>query len=967
MRRMKATHPLHRPLGVFMPHSRPIVVSALVAALALASRPASAQIQAGEIFGKVTDPMGAPVPGATVSLASPALIRPLAALTAGRGTFRFPSLPVGTYDVKFEASGFVKLVRQGVRVETGFNAEVNAQLRVSPVEETVTVSGEPPVVNPTSTSIMSNFSKELLEAIPSARDPWVILEQTPGMVMDRQNVGGNWSGQQSSYVAHGSDRNQMWNLDGATITDMAAQSSPGYYDFDSFEEIQITTGGNDASQDAGGVSINFVTKSGGNSFHGSSRIYVVDQDLQSDNISPQLRAQGAGSGNPIKNIKEYGFEVGGPIKKNKAWFWAGYSKSEVRVGVVGFLKPGCTDADNRDCLETDLTELTNFNAKLTYQWSKEHKSSVLYNLGDKLRNARGAGPLNPPETTVRQTSPGYMAFFDHQWIASDRFTMNLKATHVDGGFLLDFHSDDLATVQPTFDIITGMNGRSGNRTENIRPTTEVRLDANYFLADFLGGDHATKFGLRYRSTPYQTIENRGGGATARFRNGLPSEGEIYRDGHTSRELWEYSAYLNDSYRRGRFTFNLGLRADYQDDEAKAANIAANPILPDLLPAVDFPGAESGATYFDISPRLGVTFALRGNGKTVLKSNLARYYGIGIYTAGTISPTGRTRLRYPWADRNGDRLVQRSELDLTRLLFFDTNYNPANPGSVTSPATVDPNLENDITDELTLGVEHELMKNFGVSLTYSWRHYKNTADNFRIGLQSAQFVPVSFTAACGNASCAQPSYTVTYWQLPFQRPAQTVLRNYQGQNRDYHGLELVARKRFSDKWLLNGSFTWQSTIRDYEGGADVDYQDPTNVAQQDGRPAGTLNVRWIGKLSAMYQLPWEMSLATFVNLRDGFPFNPFVVTPSRTGGLGTADVFVEPFARRRYETFRQVDVRLDKTIRLGKSKLVASLDCFNLLNEDVVLERIDRQNSANANFVEEILAPRVFRLGLRYSF
>jgi hypothetical protein len=761
----------------------------------------------------------------------------------------------------------------------------------------------------------------------------------------------------------------MFNMDGATITDVAVEdgSSPGYYDFDSFEEIQITTGGNDASEDSGGVSLNFVTKSGGNTFHGSSRVYVVDKALGSDNVTPELKAQGAGFGNPIKNVKEYGFEVGGPIKRNKAWFWTGYSKSDIRVGVVGFLRPGCTDADNRDCLETDITELTNFNAKLTYQWNKGHRSSALYNLGDKHRGSRGRGPLNPLETTVRQSSPGYMAFFDHQWIPSDRLTLNLKATHVDGGFLLDFHSDELADVQPTFDIITSMEGRSGTRTDNIRPTTEFRVDGNYFLANFLGGDHSTKFGLRYRSTPYQTITNRGGGATARFRNGIPAEGEIYRDGHTNRGMWEYSAYVNDSFRRGRFTFNLGLRADYQDDEARDANIAANRILPDLLPAVDFKGADSGATYFDVSPRLGITYDLRGNGKTVLKSNFARYYGIGLYTAGTVSPTGRTRLRFPWNDLNGDLLVQRNELDLGRLLFFDSNYDPARPASVVSPATVDPNLENDITDEITFGVEHELMRNFGIGLTYSWRHYTNTTDDFRVGLSSAQFVPATLTARCGNSTCEEPSYTVTYWQLPFTRPAATILRNYQGQNRRYHGLELVARKRFSDKWLMNGSVTWQSTRRHYEGGVDVDYQDPTNVAQQDGRPAGTLNARWIAKLSGMYQLPLGFSAAAFVNLRDGFPLNRHVRVTGRTGGLDTVDVYIKPFATERYPTFKQVDARLDKTFSLGRTKLIASLDGFNVFNANVVLDRNERQNSTAANNIEEILAPRIFRLGLRLTF
>jgi hypothetical protein len=944
------------------------VVSVCALAGAWAPR-AAAQMQAGEITGRVTDESGSPAPGVTVTLESPALIRPLSATSTASGAYRFPSVPIGVYSVRFELPGFTRLVREGVRVDTGFTAEVNGKLAVSTREETVTVSGESPIVNTTSTAITSNFTRELLDNLPSARDPWVILEQTPGMVMDRQNVGGNQSGQQSSFVAHGSDRNQMWNLDGATITDMAALgSSPGYYDFDSFEEIQITTGGNDASQDSGGVSLNFVTKSGGNTFRGSSRIFLVDKALQSDNITPALRTQGAGQGNPIKNIKEYGFEVGGPIKKNKAWFWGGFSQSDVRVGVVGFLKPGATDPDDdADSLETDLTTLKNINLKLTYQWAKGHKSSFLYNLGDKVRNARDAGPLRPIETTVRQTSPGYMAFLEHQWIPSDRLTLNLKASHVDGGFLLDFHSAELATVQPTFDIVTSMNGRSGTLSDNIRPTTEVRLDANYFLPELLGGDHSTKFGVRYRSTPYQVFTRTGGGATARFRNGVAAEANILRDGHTNRGLWEYSAYVDDSYRRGRFTVGLGLRFDFQDDEARAANVAANPILPDRLPALSFAGADSGATFADLSPRLRLTYDLRGNGKTLLKANLARYYGLGIYTAGTISPTGQTTLRYPWTDRNGDRVVQREELDLNRLLTASANYDPANPAAVVTPARVDPGLENDITDEFTATVEHELMKDFAVSVAYMYRHYTNTNTDFRVGLASSQFVPVPFTANCGNATCDQPSYSVTYWQLPFTRPAATELRNFQGQNRRYHGVEMTARKRFSDKWLLNGGFTWNSTVRHYEGGPDVDFQDPTNVLQQDGYPAGTLNARWVAKLSGMYQLPWGMSASAFFNLRDGFPFNPVVLSPSRTGGYGTVDVFVEPFATRRLEWFRQVDARVDKSFKAGRTRLIASLDCFNLLNEPMVLDRIARQNASNANNVTEVLAPRVFRVGLRLQF
>src|SRR6185295_4854547 len=217
-------------------------------------------------------------------------------------------LPIGVYAVSFELAGFKKTVRTDVVIQAGFNAEINGRLEISTVQETVTVSAASPIVDTKSNTLGSNFGKDLLDAIPSARDPWVILEQTPGMVMDRENVGGNQSGQQSAFGVHGGTGNQQWNLDGGTVTDMASSSSPGYFDFDSFEEIQITTGGGDASQEAGGVAINLVMKSGSNQFKGSARYYDANERFESTNAPAEVIAQGGGAGNPIKDVAEYGFE-----------------------------------------------------------------------------------------------------------------------------------------------------------------------------------------------------------------------------------------------------------------------------------------------------------------------------------------------------------------------------------------------------------------------------------------------------------------------------------------------------------------------------------------------------------------------------------------------------------------------------------------------------------------------------------
>src|SRR6476620_9508288 len=425
------------------------MVFALVAMFA-ATTLATAQSQTGEIFGKATDASGAVLPGVTVTLTAPNLLQPLTAITSETGTYQFPRLAVGTYAVKLELTGFKTVVNQDIFVSVGFSAQVNGQLGISTVQETITVTGESPVVDTRNTGTKQTFTNELLQSIPSARDPWVILQQTAGIAMDRENVGGNMSGQQSNYVSRGGNPfNNKWAVDGIDITDMAATgSSPTYYDFDAFEEMTINTGGVDVTQQTGGVGINLVTKSGTDRFKGSSRFYATDKSLESQNITDAQRNQGASSGNPIQNIKDYGIEVGGPIQKGIAWVWGAIGKQTVGVGVVGFFQPSpacqaikanplaSSISDVNNCLNTDLTELQTTNLKAEVQLFKGNKLS-LYNLfSKKVRNARNASDTTPIESTVRQaavskqygtwgwtTGPSPTYKFSDQWVATDRLLL----------------------------------------------------------------------------------------------------------------------------------------------------------------------------------------------------------------------------------------------------------------------------------------------------------------------------------------------------------------------------------------------------------------------------------------------------------------------------------------------------------------------------------------------------------------
>jgi hypothetical protein len=940
----------------------------VAAALAVVFVPGMVHAQSSsEIFGRVTDASGGVMPGVTVTLAGPSLITPQSTVSLESGAYRFPSIPIGLYSVTFELPGFNRLVRENVRIETGFNAEINARLDVSAVQETVTVSAAGPIVDTRSTTTGQTFNREMLERIPSARDPWVVLEQTPGIIMSQQNVGGNKSGQQSTFIAHGTGNNEVWNVDGGNITDMAASSSSLYFDFDAFEEIQIQTGGSDASVQSSGVSINLVTRSGGNTLRGSSRFYVVDNNLQGSNVTDELRAQGAGFGNPVKNIKDYGFEIGGPIMKNKMWYWGSAGLNDIEVGVVGFTNPG-GDPNNPDDLFSDVTKLKTYNAKTQYQWNRTNKTTLLYFFNDKVRNARGASPTMPPETTFRQTAPVHNVKFSHQWIPSNRLTMELQGFSMpNGGFKLLFHEDALADVQTATDLVTGQTWRSNQSNDNRRPQKELRVDGNYFLSSMLGGDHATKFGVGYRDTPFGFSSVRGGGATARFSNGTPIEATLYRNSNTETALKQLSAYVQDAYTSGRLTVNAGVRFDYQDDEALASTVPANVMIPELLPAVNFAGADAPMSFYDWSPRLGVTYDLSNDGKTVIKGNYAIYWGTGISTAGSLNPVGEVSLRFPWVDTNRDTFVQRGELDLTRILNRTGNYDPANPSSPISSTTIDPNFKNDRTTEASIGVERELMENFGVGVSYIHRIYPDyenfTATN---GLRSEDYVPVTFTVNCGNTTCSQPSFTGTYYQLPFTLPGTGTRRNAD-RTRVYNGLELTARKRFSNRWMLNASANVQSTVYNY-GGPNVSYQDPTDIEKLNGAQTGTANARWVGKLTGLYVLPWyDIGVSGFLNARQGYPFNRTILSPTRTGSIGTVQVDLDRWGDVRHENFYQLDMRLEKQFTFGRTKWAAAFDVFNLLNSNVVLGRTAQQNSTRANFVTEVLAPRVARFGVRLNF
>jgi carboxypeptidase family protein/TonB-dependent receptor-like protein len=1009
------------------------LVLALVALFA-ANTLASAQQQTGEIFGKVTDASGAVLPGVTVTLTAPHLLQPLTAITSETGTYQFPRLPIGTYTVKFELTGFKTVVNEDIIVNVGFSAQVNAQMGISTVQETITVTGESPIVDTRNTGTKQTFTNELLQTIPSARDPWVILQQTAGIAMDRENIGGNQSGQQSNYVSKGGNTfNNKWSLDGVDITDMSATgASPSYYDFDMFEEMTVNTGGVDVTQQTGGVGINLVTKSGTDKFRGSSRFYVTDKKFESQNIDDALRQQGATSGQPIQNIKDYGIEAGGPIKKGRAWVWGSYGKQKIGVGVVGFYQPTplCQSfkssaialqhsiTEVNDCLNTDLTELQATNLKGEVQLFKGNKLSLFNNFAKKVRNARGASDLNPIETTTPQgavpsiygfgksywtigPNPVYKA--GDQWVLSDRTLLDVQWAHIGNNFILDFHSPELANVQPTFAIANSLNGRSGNQSIFIRPVQSVDVNLNYFMPGRAGGDHAFKIGGHWRDAFSFSQGHYGGFATARFQGNDTSvdcaalaaanpgavtrwcQADLRRDNQTQYDLLNWSAYVQDTLTHGRATLQLGLRWDYYHDQALASSVVANPLFPEWLPAINFAGGDPKVIFNNFSPRVGITYDITGNGKTIAKANYARYYG-QVGTGGVsfqVNPVTAASVRFPWTDANGDKVIQANEVltGQANVLNFTGNYDPANPTLLGTKNTVDPNLRNDATDEIIIGIDREVGLGFAVGANYSWRRYTDFQFTDIVGFEPSDYTAVAFTPTGCIAGATCP--TVTYYQPKFLIPGVSNLTNFSSDqyNRTFNGLELVARKRMSHHWLLNGSFAYNSTIvnNGFAGAfANTVQEDPTNRDQRNGaqydyQTSGSgignvyVNAKWLFKLSGLYQLPGDVNISAFYNAREGYPFERFVQTPSRPNGAGTATVLIEPPGDSRLPNYQNLDFHVERPVKVGSVRFVPNMDIFNVFNKNTPQAIRGTQTANNANFIQAILAPRVARFGVRVNW
>jgi hypothetical protein len=341
----------------------------LLALFCLVAAPAWAQ-QTGTLSGVVRDTQGAVLPGVTVTVTSPALIGGARTVATGEtGAYQLTALPSGTYVVTYELTGFTALKREDIVVRVAQTTRLDVELSVGALQETVTVSGESPVVDVSSTTTQTNIDKDLYEAIPTGRNPWVMAGLVPGVVTGRLDVGGTEGMQQYNIEAFGSaDSQKSFSIDGLKTNwgGGSGGATMQYYGFEMYEEYNMQTASGTAESDVSGVYMNMVTKSGGNRFNSDHNFYFMNDSLQGENIDDELRARlglAAGArtgaaGNPIDISYDWSSTLGGPIKRDKGWFFGAIRRWRLDQFQIGAVNPDGSQAIDDNRIENYMGKVT---------------------------------------------------------------------------------------------------------------------------------------------------------------------------------------------------------------------------------------------------------------------------------------------------------------------------------------------------------------------------------------------------------------------------------------------------------------------------------------------------------------------------------------------------------------------------------------------------------------------------------
>ena len=954
-------------------------VALLLGLLILCSGTALAQsVASGTIHGTVRDQSGGVLPGVTATLSSPALqVKQLVQVTDAEGVYRFVDLPAGTYLLRFELPGFSTMIREDLRLTIGFVARVDENMKVGGLEESVTVSGQSPVVDITSTSASVAFTREMLEEVPRGRDLQNVLAMAPGVTQATIDVGGSTLAQRQNTASYGVSAQPKLQYEGMNIAMGADQNTPIYFIDNSLEEVQVRTSGNDAEVSTPGVSMVAIMKSGGNTFHGAYRGSYQPSGLQASNLNDELRAQRISAPAKLKTFYDFAGDLGGRIIRDKLWFYGGYAKQTKSQGTLGFAAdPGpdgqyLTGDEPQAYFESSLYQ---YSAKFSYQMSQNNRLVYAWQKGDKAQPQNGGGRFRPLEATRDYKNPTSIQKAEWQSTVKPRLLLNALGGYV--GYMTDYdagRSFARADAPSRQDLETGLFTGSHVQNQNkTRDRYQAEASASFFPERSFAGRHDFKTGVSiywdrtsdgWRNNlagNYVLITDRINGVS-----GTPFRIRAYNTPVRPRDNEDiYAWYFKDSWRASdKLTFNLGVRWEYQHSYLPEQEYAGARDFPSVFPAKHVNKLDV-QTFNRAVPRVGVAYDL--DGKSVIKATWGQYnYILGDTFGDVFAATATANAVFLWHDMNGDKLWTPNETDL--------NVNGRDFVTITaaSNAELSPDLKQPNTWETTASYERELAPSLGFRVMYINKIVDGRLETINTKRPyTAYSVPITRRDpgpdGVLNNSDDGGRITLYDYASSYRGAAFVNRQRANADNTDrYHSMEFTLTKRASDRWMGQVSYFAVKNHRWLSG----TFQNPND----EFFPLDE-SWSWAGNISGTYRLPYGISVSGFLQSKSG-------VKGQRTNIFRTADpdggpsianngnttIRLEPYGSQTLSAFNILNFRASKDVRLtGGRRIAIDFDVFNALNSATPTGAEFRSGST-FGYATGVTPPLVTRIGARFTF
>jgi len=970
---LTGTAKMEIPAGGFM--FRILRFMAILAAVGIAA-PAFAQVQTGSILVKAADEQGGVMPGVAITISSSVLVAgSMTGVTDMGGIYRFPSLSPGRYTVKVELQGFQSVQREDVVVQVGQTTPVDLALKVGTLAETVTVTGDSPTVDTTSANVAVTLTSEMLQATPGGRDIWALTEfKVPGLVMSRPDIGGTSGGLQGTYTARGttSAQNSQY-LNGVNVGDPSAIGAAGfYYDFDAFDEIQVSTGAHDITVPTSGVFLNMVTKSGGDKWAGATAYYWSGKQSQGSNVDSTLLGYGFRPITGAVNFVSDGtFQIGGPLVKDKLRLFTSFRDWRVHVNTPAALSQ--TIVDN--------TDMTSGLVNLSYQMNKSNKFTAFYSRQYYKKPNRFLTSTTVPSTNF--TSDSISAeddVFDvvqGLWnsVITQRLFMDARISFNNINFPLKFNG----TKTPLNDLSTGiLLNNETSQSLAIRRRLEANATFNYYIDHALGGRHEFKFGFDHAHAPVQTETDRWGDALLNYRS-LPSGStpagpttvQLFNTPVISRSATDItSLFLQDAYIVKNLTVTAGARIErlvsYLPAQSSpstqwaAAGIGGFPSLPRT-----FTASNNIINWWNIGPRLSAVYDLTGDGKTALKVSAARYYYV--LNSAAVNPVNLNATyseTYNWNDKNGDLQFQPGEQFGTPVV------------ASAAQTSFDPNFSRPYTNEFTGGIDRELMRNVKVSAVVTYRAEKHQQSSLNTAAPFSAWPTRTAVDPGPDGITGTADDTVVSYLDRTVAATRTVIANDPNWLQTYKGVEFTATKRMSNRWQLLAGLTLS---RSYQQGLSVNVN-PDALINTTGPIATDVPVQF--KLSGTYILPYDVALAANFRSQSGTPYNRQLSVPLTLTGSTTINA--EPFDSERLRALTTLGLQASKSFVFSGSRgFTVYFTVDNVTNANTVwavrsltgrstFRQAGDPNGTLNTFAQfgtptNIIGPRIARIGASFRF